>query len=276
MRPRRLSRSRLRSWFVLAIVASIGGGLLAGLAYALVATVRGHDLDPGVTPSGADRSAASTAPFGAVGDAVRFRQDALAAEPMPQLPPSAARPQPLAGEPGTALELPPPRSTAPRPSGFPRTPQGALAQLAAIDAESLRGLSPGVARAVYDWAAMQGAVPIDEWTPMVGIRSALSAAGVPDGSAEITSTFTPLAGRIKGTIDDDFVVACVLGEWQVTYRSTTRAGAADCQRMVWLDGRWWIGPGAQPAFPPTAWPGSEDAVRTGWHLLTGWRVGDHA
>ena len=39
---RQLSRSRVRSWFVFAIVASLGAGLLAGLAYALVATVRGH------------------------------------------------------------------------------------------------------------------------------------------------------------------------------------------------------------------------------------------
>ena len=111
---------------------------------------------------------------------------------------------------------------------------------------------------------------------MVGIRSALQAAGQPDGSPEITATFTPLAGQIKGAVGDGFVVACVLGEWQVTYRSTTRAGAADCQRMVWSGGRWRIGPGAQPAYPPTAWPGSEDAVRTGWHPLTGWRASDHA
>jgi hypothetical protein len=63
-------------------------------------------------------------------------------------------------------------------------------------------------------------------------------------------------------------VACVLGEWQVTYRDTSRAGAGDCQRLVWTDGRWWIGDGDQAAYAPSAWPGSADAVRAGWRALT--------
>jgi hypothetical protein len=273
----RQGRASVRSWFLLAIIAAVTAGLLAGLAYALVATFRGRPGDsPTITPSAARPGAPSKSAAQSAGSE-RARQDALVAAAMPQLPASAANPQPLAtSTPPPAIALPRPTVTTPSPSGFPRTAEGALAQLAAIDASALNGLSPGVAGAVHRSAALPGAVPLDRWTPMVGIRSALRAAGEPDGSQEITSTFTPLAGRIKGTIGDDFVVACVLGEWQVTYQSTTRAGAADCQRMVWSDGRWWIGPGAQPAFPPTAWPGSEDAVRTGWRPLTGWRVSAHA
>ena len=121
---------------------------------------------------------------------------------------------------------------------------------------------------MYGWAALPQAVPYDAWTPTVAVTSALTGAALPDGALQVSSSFTPLAGQIKGSVGDDFVVACVLGEWQITYRSTTRAGAGDCQRMVWSGGRWRIGPGAQPAYAPSAWPGSADAVRAGWRVLT--------
>ena len=49
-------------------------------------------------------------------------------------------------------------------------------------------------------------------------------------------------GFIKGTVGADFVVPCV--DFVVT--ASTAGGAAevavaDCQRMVWSDGRWMIG-----------------------------------
>jgi hypothetical protein len=80
-------------------------------------------------------------------------------------------------------------------------------------------------------------------------------------------TYRVVQGQIKGTVGPDFVVACVLGEATVSAATVGRGGAGDCQRMVWSDERWWIGPGAQPAPAPSAWPGSADAIRAGWRVV---------
>jgi hypothetical protein len=151
------------------------------------------------------------------------------------------------------------------PTGYPHTPQGAVAQLAAIDALALKDLNPLNPRQAYDWAVMPGAVPFAQWTPQVGASAILTAAGAPHGSTQLTSTWTLTHAQIKGVLDDgNFVVACVLGEFDANYRSTVRAGVGDCQRMVWHGDRWRIGPGAQPAFAPSTWPGSAECVRAGW------------
>jgi hypothetical protein len=272
----RVARQQVRAWFVLAIAASVTLGLLLGLLYAVLGFLFGAgSTDRGTAPSPTSGgSAAPSSPAaalrssGAAGDIAR--QDQLAERPMLQLPPSAARPHPLVTDrAGPPIAIPAgSHSDGPASSGFPQTSEGALAQLAAIDVAALRDLDPVRVRQVHAWAAMPSAVPIEEWTPAVAVNAGLAAAGRPDGAAEISSDFTPLAGQIKGTVGNSFVVACVLGELQVTYRSTARAGAGDCQRMVWRGGRWRIGPGAQPAYAPSAWPGSADAVRAGWRVLT--------
>ena len=66
-----------------------------------------------------------------------------------------------------------------------------------------------------------------------------------DAQNTITIAVEPKMGFIKGTVGDDFVVPCI--DFIIT--ATTTAGqpqqvaAADCQRMVWQDGRWVIGEG---------------------------------
>lgn len=151
------------------------------------------------------------------------------------------------------------------PTGYPRTPEGAVAQLAAIDSLALKNLNPSNPRQAYGWAALPGAVPFEQWTPQVGVSAILTAAGTPHGSTELTSTWALTHAQIKGVLDDgNFVLACVLGEFDASYRSSGRAGVGDCQRMVWREGRWWIGPGTQPAFAPSTWPGSAECVRAEW------------
>ena len=71
-------------------------------------------------------------------------------------------------------------------------------------------------------------------------------------SSEAQNTITvgaePKMGLIKGTVGDDFVIPCI--DFIIT--ATTASGqsqqvaAADCQRMVWQDGRWVIGEGEEP------------------------------
>jgi hypothetical protein len=270
----RAARAQVRAWFVLAIAAAIAVAVIAGFLHAVLGSLGGASSTKPRAAQAPGSSAAPGFPATAVGrsdtSTALAREDELAARPMVQLPPSAARPQPLATTTaGPPIALPPGTdANGPATSGFPQTPDGALAQLAAIDVAALQDLDPQRVVSVHAWAALPGSVPLDEWTPAVAVDTARVAAGQPDDAAELSSVFTPLAGQIKGTVGDSFVVACVLGEWQITYRSTSRAGAGDCQRMVWDEGRWRIGPGAQPAYAPSAWPGSADAVRAGWRALT--------
>ncbi len=263
----RRARQVTRAWLALAVIASLALALLAGLIVTVASTLSSQ-ASPGESsgpPSTVSATRQSVAP------AVRAQdpEDELAARPMLQLAPSAARPQPLVVE-TAGPPIPLPRAldtTTLVPTGFPQTPEGALAQLAAIDSMAMRDLSPVQLRRVHEWATAPGAVPVEKWTPFVAASAALEAAGAPEGDLELSSTFTPVAGQIKGSLGDDFTVVCVLGEWQVSYRDTSRAGAGDCQRMKWSDGRWWIGEGDQPAYAPSAWPGSADAVRAGWRVL---------
>ena len=257
------SATTVRAWLALALIAALLLAVLSGLIYT-VATV----LSGGKPARVSVGSHGQTTPRAAEPSTVQL-QDTLAAKAMTQLPASAAFPQPLAQTAaGPPIRLPAATSTSGLvPTGFPHTPQGALAQLAAIDVRALRDLAPVQVARVHQWATVPGADALREWTPFVAASAARAASGLTDGSAALESTFTPVAGQIKGTVGADFVVACVLGEWQVTYRATSRAGAADCQRRVWSRGRWRIGAGDQPAYAPSAWPGSADAVRAGWRRL---------
>jgi hypothetical protein len=83
-------------------------------------------------------------------------------------------------------------------------------------------------------------------------------------------------GVIKGSVGPDFVVPCIDFELDVTLQQTARAADADCQRMVWsadpsaaggTGGRWMIGPGSEPANPPSVWPDTTTAIDVGYQDL---------
>ena len=109
---------------LLAVSALVALGVLAGLVLVVIAALTADDPHPG------DAAPQATAPATGMS-----RQDALAAAPMPPAEPEAALPGPLATEAAGVLELPRPNGVGPAkvPTGFPRTPEGALAQLVAID-----------------------------------------------------------------------------------------------------------------------------------------------
>jgi len=275
--PNMLMRSaRARGWVVLTGLLVLGVAILWGLVIfvwsVLAGTGPGSGASgrPAVSPSIAASPPPSSPPRSpslSAEAALEFAKNALAARAMLPVAPAAALPQPIAASSaGARVTLPAPTDTTGLvPTGYPRTPQGAVAQLAAIDALALKDLNPASPRQAYDWAAMPGAVPFEQWTPQVGVSTILTSAGAPRGSSELTSTWTVTHAQIKGVLDGgNFVVACVLGQLDASYRSSVRAGVGDCQRMVWQQGRWRIGPGAQPAFAPSTWPGSADCVRAGW------------
>ncbi|MFY1636177.1 hypothetical protein ACN27F_23365 [Solwaraspora sp. WMMB335] len=272
-------QGRASSIAVLVVAAAVLAATAFGLGSAVTGTLRDDEdrettADPsGITAAGdpATETATDSAP-----DGVQTRADALAAEPMLELPESAAYPQPVVTEKaGPPIRIPPPQVTIvvggpPVPTGFPRTPEGALAQLAAIDQVAMSTVDMTRVHEVYDWAALPGAIPEQEWVPWLAVGAFRQELGEAE-LAVARLEFTVVQGQIKGTVGADLVLACVLGEASLTIVSVGQGAIGRCERMVWSGDRWWIGPGAAPADAPQAWPGSADAVRGGWRDLV---VGD--
>ena len=199
-------------------------------------------------------------------------RDRLAARTLPEAPLEAAQPGSLSSGSTGTLEIPAPREVGEVgvATGFPRTPAGALAQLAAIDTTALGSASVRVAQDVITQWAVPGGPSAESWTGVHAVAALLESAGMSvDAQDAITIAAEAEMGFIKGTVGDDFVVPCI--DFIIT--ATTAAGrphqvaAADCQRMVWQDGRWVIGAGEEPAPAPSVWPGSEASFDAGYRWL---------
>lgn len=253
--------------------------LLTGLVLVVidaVGTSTGNTPEPASSMRGAPQHDGSDL-FGqsVVGDGTAAGEvalrDRLAARPMAAVPESASHPSPVSlTDPGPPIVLPPSTGTGPAgvPGGFAHTPEGALAQLAAIDQTALgSGSLAGVRGVITGWA-LPGGPTSSSWSGVAAMARLLTAAGLSGaGSAQLAIIATPLMGLVKGTVGTDFVVPCVDLELDITLASTARGAVADCQRMVWQAGRWWIGPGPEPALAPSVWPDSDLAVKVGYRDL---------
>lgn len=208
----------------------------------------------------------------AAGRAIRSlsEQDALAAAPMPTAEPEEALPGPLSSRAAEVVVLPRPTAVglAEVATGFPRTPEGALAQLAAIDVTAMQsGSMDGVRSVIAEWATTGGPTS-ENWSGVTGMASLLSGAGLSAaGSPQLAIVVRPVMGLIKGTVGSDFAVVCVDLEFTVSLERTARMAVADCQRMTWVADRWLIGPGPEPAPAPSIWPGTDAAIDAGWRDL---------
>ncbi|MGX5653232.1 hypothetical protein ACWKWC_00465 [Geodermatophilus nigrescens] len=233
--------------------------VLVGLVFAVVGALTGDQRNG----AGAEPRAAAATPD-------LSQQDALAAAPMPTVDADAALPGPISNRAAGVLEVP--RATgvglADVPTGFPRTPEGALAQLAAIDVTAMQaGSMDGVRQVIAEWAAPGGPTP-QTWSGARGMASLLSAAGLSGaGSPQLAIVVRPVMGLIKGTVGEEFTVVCVNFEFTVTVEETSRIAIADCQRMAWAGDRWVIGPGEEPASAPSIWPGTDAAIAAGYRDL---------
>lgn len=251
---------------VLAVVGALRPGqgssarLSAGSTVAPVGRLRPGNATAG--PGSGDAAAAGPAASGSL--------DELAARLMPSVPESASHPMRVSlTDPGEPIVLPTAGSSGPAgvPTGFPHTPQGALAQLAAIDSAALGSASlPGARTVITGWAQPGGPTPAS-WSGVRAIAGLLDAAGTSGGSGGLAVVAIPAMGLVKGTVGADAVVACIDFEVDVTLNSTARGALADCQRMVWAGGRWMIGPGAEPADPPSVWPSTDLARQVGYRDL---------
>ena len=210
-------------------------------------------------------------------------ENQLANELLPTAPLEAAQPGSLSsGQTGTIL-IPAPMKVGPVgvATGLPHTPEGALAQLAAIDTTALTSASVRVAQGVITAWAAPGGPTTESWSGVQAVATLLGSAGTSaDGAGSLTVGAEPTMGFIKGTVGKDFVIPCIDFIVTATATSTTSTGrparvaAADCQRMVWQDdaanpsgGRWVIGPGEEPAAAPSLWPGSQDSFDAGYQWL---------
>ena len=264
--PQDLSPNRRRlavGWAVTASVLLVGA-LVVGLVMAL-----GPD-DDATERSTLPRT--TVVPTFAPAASDEERQDAIASAPMVFLPAAAANPHALLPASGAAVTFAVPearRTAGIVGTGFPQTVAGAVAQFVAIDEAAIEGMNPSQVRQVYaDWA-VPGAEPVDLWSVSQFVQQTLNASGVPDGSSNLQAAFAVTEAQVKGTVGDDWVLACVNGEFSASLlANSVRIGAADCARMVWTGARWQIGAGTQPAVPPNAWPGTAEARDAGWRPIS--------
>jgi hypothetical protein len=154
-------------------------------------------------------------------------------------------------------------------TGYPQTRLAAIAQLAAIDQAALQSATlPGVRAVIGRWAA-PGGPTASTWsgvTAMGGLLEDLHLSGA--GSPHLKIVVTPAMGLIKGNVGADFTVACVVLTVDVAFSSfASSTPVADCQRMLWRDGRWVIGPGTEPAEAPSVWPDTAAALAAGYRDL---------
>jgi hypothetical protein len=255
--------TRLRLQILLGAGAVVVLALVVGGAWSVINLLTGST--PGDTSAGSGSGTATSA------------QDRLANKPLPAAPVEAAQP---GGDLSTSntgtLQIPPPMQVGDVgvATGYPHTPQGALAQMAAIDSTALSSASVKIAQDVIThWAAPGGPTP-ESWSGVKGLATLLGSAGLSaDAQNAITIGVEPKMGFIKGTVGSDFVVPCVDFIITVTLPGAQpqQVAAADCQRMVWQEdstgGRWVIGPGDEPAEAPSLWPGSEASFEAGYQWL---------
>src|SRR5581483_11837472 len=192
--------------------------------------VYGHEHNP--TPTQAP-APPTTPPNSAGWDLAA--EKALATRPMLALPEIASAPQPLAQRPATAsLHLPAATGNiGDVPAGFPNTAEGAVAALAALTAQGLRGADPQTYIRAYREVAAPGAPPADQARLTRLLADIRSSAGLaPTGPrAGLTMSWQPEQAQIKGVLDGGrYVVACVLGQFTADYQGRlVTYGVGDCQ-----------------------------------------------
>lgn len=251
---------------VLAVAVLAGAGLWVWLR-----------LAPAAGPGPASSKGSAAATVAALTDrddtwtqATQARRDAAAAAPMRAAATVAAQPAWLSARDPGAIDLPAATGPGPVgiPTGFPHTPEGALAQLVAIDTDVLNTATLDHARQVIAGWAAPGGPSGESWSAVKALAGFHSAAGLSGGASPgLSMRATPMMGLVKATDGPDWTVVCVDFEVDATLARTARVAAADCQRMAWDGDRWIIGPGAEPALAPSIWPGTDAAINAGYRNL---------
>ena len=254
---------RRRLLVVLAAVVATAMLLLLGLGYAVYVALTSATgtAKPLQAVTAAQATPGSQPARGAA------RRDDIASSPMLAVGPADSRastPAPVAG-PTITIPASTRQGPASVPAGFPRTPEGAVAQLAAIETTVLDGMSIAVANHVYAQWALPGGVGVAGWEITQDVQAFLATAQM-GSEKDMTSSVvaTPAGAQVKGTDGPGWVLACVLLDMRATITADARMGYGYCERMQWRSGRWMIAPGTPPARAPSTWPGSDLSIKAGW------------
>ena len=194
---------RRRLLMILVGAAALVLALLAGLVYGVLSSLAGP---PEATSQAANGPVTTRVEL----RAGRCRREQVAAAPMLQVGPDAARGGTPAATPGPTFQAPPATTDGPAavPTGYPRTPAGAVGQLAAIDTTVVAGMSVEHATTVYQAWSLPGAPasqPVGDDQPTCAPSSPPAAP-----AADPVVTATPVAAQVKGSDGPDWVLACVL------------------------------------------------------------------
>lgn len=247
--------------------------VLVGLAYAVFFAIGSAATD--TTAAGAGAGDATGAPTAAgeppEGDPERaqgqVRRDEIATAPMLSVDPQDARATAPAAVFAPSITIPPATTSGPVtvPSGFPRTPEGAVGQLAAIETTVLAAMSISQVGATHEEWVMPGGPEVAQWELTRNVQAFLEAAEM-GGQMDLAATVvaTPVAAQVKGVDGPDWVLACVLLDVRATIVTDARMGYGACERMEWDGERWLIAAGPAPARAPSTWPGSERSTQAGW------------
>lgn len=262
------SRRRLLGILTGVAVAVVLG--LVGLGYAVYFAI-GSAATTTDTTTGAGPGAGTAARVPEMGDPEQAqgqaRRDEIAAAPMLTVAPGDARATVPAAIAAPSISIPPATTSSPVavPSGFPRTPQGAVGQLAAIEATVLGAMSIPQVGATHEEWVMPGGPGVEQWELTRNVQSFLEAAQM-GGEKDLSATVvvTPVAAQVKGVDGPDWVLACVLLDVRATIVTDARMGYGACERMAWNGERWMIAAGSAPAKAPSTWPGSERSTEAGW------------
>lgn len=253
-------------WSRARLLAMLGVGALV-----LVLTLVGGGLAIWYAANGDARPTAAEAvePIGAEPAGSSPTRDEIAAAVMASVDPQAAfHPDPAPINPGT-IEIPAatildgPAGVA---TGFPQTPEGAVGQFAAIEQGALESMSLPRAREIHAAWVRPGGPGFEQWTLTRNVTSFLTSARQGGAEKDLTTVVSaaPAAALVKGTDGPTWTLACVLLDVQAWIRTESRMGYGLCARMEWVEGRWQIAAGAEPAPAPSAWPGSRAAATAGW------------
>jgi len=274
---------RRRLLVVLAAVVAAGMVLLVGLGYAVYVTLApaaGTTKAASATTAAQNNavtqhsSGSQVNPGSQAGQAAQglARRNEIAAAPMLAVRPADAQPSTPAAVPGPSITIPAATTAGPAlvPAGFPHTPEGAVAQLAAIETTVLDAMSIAGAKQVYEAWALPGGVGVAGWEITKNVQAFLGTARMgPEKDITTTVVATPAAAQIKGTDGPDWVLACVLLQVRATITVDAVMGYGYCEAMAWTAGRWMIAPGTPPARAPSTWPGSDLSIKAGWATWVG-------
>ncbi len=260
MSPEVSTWSRGRLLAILGGAAAVGLLLLGGLGLFVRQVLHGGQAGAARDGTG------STQP--ALPENGQDRRARIAAAPMlaPQ-DPTAYREGEVSTSVTEPIQVPAATGTGPVgvATGFPQTPQGAVAQLAAIDVVVLQGMSvPGTHEVYRQWGT--GGADPGAWVMTANVTDFLSAARQSGQEKEtgLVVTVTPAAGQVKGSDEEDWVVACVLLDVRAVLVEEARVAYGHCEAMTWEGRRWVIDTGASVAPAPSTWPGTDLAAEAGW------------